>query len=159
MSAQNRRQTGPHHIVEAHLRGDRIAHGLNEMFRVANAPRDVAFDDQVLLVAREKFARPRIVHTQSAVEIGDALERPLGMQARGSNGPDRLAELGDQRKFGFADGEECQPREQDESYCRSGAIVFLYIVHNLFLLSRSQDARGSNLDAILQQEQMTAPFR
>ena len=114
MRAERGREAGPDDVVQAHLGGDRIAHGLHEALRVLDLPGDVVFDDDVLLVAREKFRRARIVDAQAAVEKDRGLEKPLGVQAGVGDGVEGTAELRDQDELGLADRERTSGQQEDE---------------------------------------------
>src|ERR1700728_3783684 len=99
------------------------------MLRIADAPRDITFDDQVLLVARQKLARPWIVYSQPAIEVSSALEKPLGVQACVGNGTDGPAELRDQRELSLPHGKQRQPGQQHQRGCRANAVMSFCKMH------------------------------
>src|SRR5690348_17089109 len=106
MRAERRREARPHDVMQAHLRGNRVAYTLQEPIRVLYLPRHVTVHHNVLLVAREELRGSRIIDAQPAVEIGRALEGPFGVQTGTGHGIQRPSELSDQHEFGFFDREE-----------------------------------------------------
>src|ERR1700694_783974 len=107
MRPERRRESRPHDVMQPHLRGNRVAYALQEAIRVLYLPRHVTVHHNVLLVSREELRGPRIIDSQPAVEIGRALEGPLGVQTGAGHGIQRPSELRDEHEFGFLDREEC----------------------------------------------------
>jgi hypothetical protein len=100
--ADRRRQRRPDDIVQAHLGSRRVADGFDETLRILDLPGDIGLDDEVLLVARQELARPRIVDAEPPVEIVRPLVKPFGVQAGVGDRVQRTAELGHQDEFRLA---------------------------------------------------------
>src|ERR1700687_5578082 len=115
--------------MQPHFGGDGISHSLNEPLGILDLPRHVVFDNDVLLIAGEKFRRPRIVDTEAAVEEDRCLEKPLGVQAGFCDGADGTAELRNQDELGLAHRKERGPYEDNRDYGERGGIVFLVRFH------------------------------
>src|ERR1019366_3049373 len=116
--AQRGREPRPDNVVEPHLRRRGVANRLHEPVRVLDLPRHIVLDHHVLLIARQKLRRPRIVDAQPAVEIDRALQRPLHAEPRFRHRPHRPAELRPQHELGLAHGEKRQPGENPQRHSR-----------------------------------------
>src|SRR5262249_28447030 len=114
-------QPRPYDVVQTHLGGDGIAYRRDEAVGVLDAPEDVVFDHDVLLVARQEFRRARVVDAHAPIEVERRLEGPLGVEAGAGYGAYGPAELRDEHKLGLADGEERQVN-QDQCNGRNNEV-------------------------------------
>ena len=100
--------------MEAHLRGDDVAHCLQKAFGIGNLPNHVALDDQVLFVSGQELRWARIVHHEPFLKTQQGFHGPLEMEPWLDGIPHGLAEESDDRRLCLRNHEEAVP-EQDHT--------------------------------------------